>query len=301
MKTVHLLYCPLLGLGLYGGHRGNRWLKNRIHIFKQFVVPSLLNQTNKNFVLWMSVRFEDRKDPIINEFFAWLSDNLPFPVVFTFSGVCFWDDKYSDEEAHNRLIASIHGALPELFDVIGQAAYVLMTIQPSDDCYWGGMVEQVQKTFAENQALQAVGYKHGYVMDYKTKEIAEWNPNTNPPFYTIRFAKEVFIDPQRHIAYAGIKSHEYLTALNLHHFDERGFLVGTHGENISTIFNHPFRGSDVPSEVMREFGLQAVAPLVIKTSLRKTLMRKLPHGWQRKLRYWLGERCFAKFYDFIRS
>ncbi len=298
--TKHLLYCPLLGLGLYGGHRGKRWLRNRIKIFKQFVVPSLLNQSNKNFILWISVRLEDRNDSMIAELKTWLVAT-PIKAVFTYSGVCFWDDKYSDEEAHNRLIGAIHGAVPGILEAVGECDYILMTIQPSDDCYWGGMVEQVQQTFEASKTLQAVGYKKGFVMDYKTKSIAEWNPTTNPPFYTIRFAREVFIDPRRHVQYAGIKSHEYLTALNLQHFDERGFLVGIHGENISTVFNHPFRGADIDPLALEMFGLAGVEPLVISTSWRKLFMRRLPHGWQRKLRYWFGERFAAKLYDFLRS
>ena len=100
-KITHFLYCPFTGLGLYGGHRGNRWLRNRIKIFKQFVVPSLLAQTNQNFVIWISWRFEDRGDPLVRELYEWLSLRFMMPdmksrVVFTYAGVCFWDDKYSD-------------------------------------------------------------------------------------------------------------------------------------------------------------------------------------------------------------
>lgn len=301
MKTAHLLYCPMTGLGLYGGHRGRRWLKNRIKIFKQFVWPSLLAQSNQDFVLWMSARHEDRQDPVMNEFFGWLATNAPFKTVFSFSGVCFWDDKYPDEEAHNRVIGALHGAVPEILNVIGDADYILMTIQPSDDCYYRDMVAQVQNTFAQDNALQAVTYRKGYVADYKTLKVAEWNPKTNPPFYTIRFAREVFIDPRKHLEYAGIKSHEYVEAMNLHRFEERGFLVGTHGENISTIFNHPFRGADVPKEILLDFGLANVEPLKMPFSFRKWFMRQLPYGWRRKIRYYLGERFAAKIYDFLRS
>lgn len=299
MKTAHLLYCPMTGLGLYGGHRGKRWLKNRIHIFKQFVWPSLMNQSNINFYMWFSARFEDRHDPIMQEFENWLRsrDNR---IIFTYSGCCFWDDKYTDEVAHERLINAIHGAVPDVLNVIGDVDYVLMTIQPSDDCYWGGMVEQVQQTFDADPSLQAVTYRKGFVCDYKTLEVREWNPTTNPPFYTIRFARDVFVDPRKHLEYAGIKSHEYVKEYNIKNFEERGFLVGTHGENISTVFNHPFTGQKL-DDVLPMFGLRDVKPLTIATSWRRAFMRRLPHGWQRKLRYWLGERFAAKIYDFLRS
>ena len=103
-KITHFLYVPFSGLGLYGGYRGKRWLQNRIQVFKQFVVPSLLAQTSKNFSLWISWRHEDRYNPLVRELKEWLVLHLNyFPVIFTYSGVCFWDDKYPDDIARTRL------------------------------------------------------------------------------------------------------------------------------------------------------------------------------------------------------
>jgi len=306
-KIEHLMYMPMTGLGLYGGHRGNRWLKNRIKIFKQFVLPSLKAQTSKNFILWVSFRYEDKGDPIIKEFRKFFDTVTEFRTVFTYSGICFWDDKYEDKIAHERLVLALHGAMGELLNTMKDPDEILMSIQPSDDCYNSNMVEEVQKFFSENEDVQAVGYKKGYVMDYLSKNLAEWNPVTNPPFYTIRFPKEIFVDPFSHMKYTGpYKSHEYVgDNLKMMPLEGRGFLVGTHGENISTIFKHPFTGQHFEGEtkeaILDNFGLEDVPQLEIRTSLRKIIMRKLPHGWQRKLRYWLGQRFYARFYDFIRN
>ena len=76
MNTKHLIYCPFTGLGLYNGFRGNRWLKNRIKIFKQYVVPSLLNQSNQNFILWVSWRPEERNNIIISTLFKYLNSTF---------------------------------------------------------------------------------------------------------------------------------------------------------------------------------------------------------------------------------
>lgn len=303
-QITHFLYTPFTGLGLYNGHRGSRWLRNRIKIFKQFVVPSLLAQSSQEFKLWVSWRYEDKGDAQVLELERYLREKFGSErVIFTFNGVCFWDDKYSDEEAHTRLVDAVHGSLQTLINAVGECDSVLMTIQPSDDCYFKDSVKEIQQSFREDAGLQALGYRKGYVTDYTTLKIAEWNPKTIPPFFTIKFPRAIFIDPLKHIKFTGpYKSHEYI-ANNLvwGETDKRGFLVGTHGENISTVFNHPFRGADVNNGVLQEFGLSDVAPLKIKTSLRKILMRKLPAGWQRKLRYWLGERFYAKFYKFIRN
>lgn len=283
--------------------RGRRWLRNRIKIFKQFVFPSLLAQTSKNFILWVSVRSEDQHDRDMTDFRAWLVAKSPFKVVFTYSGVCFWDDKYTDAVAYDRLVSSVHGAMGELHNVMGEAETILMTIQPSDDCYHSQAVEDIQTTFQANPALQAFGYNRGYVMDYVNLRLAEWNPTTTPPFYTIKFPREIFIDPFKHVRYAGYKSHEYVKdRLKTLYVPRRAFIVGTHGENISTIFNHPFKGQEIHDPLLLwDFGLRDVEALKLKVSFRKKLMRKLPHGWQRKLRYWLGERFYARVYNWIRG
>lgn len=305
-KVTHFLYMPMTGLGLYGGHRGKRWLRNRIKIFKHFVLPSLLAQTNQNFILWVSFRYEDRNDYLVKEFQSFL-ELQPFRTVFTFAGVCFWDDKYPDKIAHERLLNAIHGSMGDLLNVMGEAEEILMTIQPSDDCYHKDMVKDVQSYFASDTKTHVFGYTQGYVMDYLSGRLCEWNPKTTPPFYTIRFTRKVFTDPNEHARYIGpYKSHEYVKDfLPSIYLSFRGFIVGTHGENISTIFNHPFAGSEFSNDtrkaILSGFGLSEIKPICLKTGFRRKIMRLLPYGWQRKLRYWLGERFYARFYDFIRA
>ena len=146
-KITHFLYVPFTGLGLYDGYRGHRWLRNRIKIFEHFVLPSLLAQTSKNFTLWISWRHQERTNSLVKGFKEFLDTFTEFKTVFTYSGVCFWDDKYPDDIARSRLAEAVHGSLADLFEPIGVVDYVLMTIQPSDDCYHKGMVEQTQAAF----------------------------------------------------------------------------------------------------------------------------------------------------------
>jgi len=301
-KVIHFLYVPWTGLGMYGGFRGNRWLRNRIKVFKQFVIPSLLAQTSKNFVLWCSWRFEERNNPHVKELMKYLDQIPEFKTVHTFAGVCFWDDKYPDAEARSRLLSSLHNSLVDLLEITAGYDEVLMTIQPSDDCYRKDMVAGVQ-SLLQNPQLDAVGFTKGYMANYRTLEIHEYNPTTNPPFFTIKFPRDIFIDPLKHAEYTGpYKSHEYVgDKLRYGKIEERGFLVGTHGENISTVFNHPFKGAWVTSDTWEQFGLNLVDPLKINISIRKWLLRKLPHRVQRKLRYWFGEKIYNRFYNWIRS
>ncbi len=300
-KVTHFLYTPFTGLGLYNGHRGTRWLRNRIKIFKQFVVPSLLAQTDKDFVLWISWRQEDRGCKDINALETYLL-SLNIRTVFTYNGVCFYDDKYPEDIARDRLAHALHGSMgPLINEMSGET--VLMTIQPSDDCYHSLMVEETKAFFALHPDQDVFGYKKGYVMDYTTGRIAEWNPSTTPPFYTIKFEKKIFIEPNKHATFTGpYPSHEYVKDyMKATYIDTRGFTVGTHGENISTVFDHPFTGAEVARETLSRFGIANVPLLKLHMSIRKTLMRKLPHGWQRKLRYWFGERFYSKIYAWLRN
>lgn len=302
MKTKFLVCVPFTGLGLYGGFRGNRWLRNRIKVFKQFVVPALQAQTDQEFVLWVAWRAEEKTNRYVMDLHEYLFKAFGIDrVVFTFTGIPFWDDKHTDEVARERLFQTLKGASPELMPYISDCDEVHWLLQPSDDCYHSKTVQSVKAAF-QNPEMQAVGYKRGYLMNYNTLEVKEYNPKTNPPFFAIKFPRNTFIDPGRHMSYTGpYKSHEYIgDKLKIGHFEDRGFIVGSHGENISTHFNNPY-GGDVTVVPLHDFGLEGVRPVILPVSVRKWLMRRLPYGWQRKLRYWFGELLYSRIYNWLRN
>ncbi len=316
MRSKMIVYTPFTGLGLYGGFRGNRWLKNRIQIFKQFVIPSLLNQTDRDFVHWISWRPEERSNRYVKELGVYLGTIPNYRFVFTFDGIAFWDDKFEDDVARERLFNSLYKSLPNLLDHVPDCDEVYWLLQPSDDCYHTLTVESVKKAFME-QGIQAVCYQNGYLCNYNTLELLEYNPKTSPPFHAIKFPRATFFDPGKHLTYISLKedageykkgtpcpSHEYLPkCLNTGYFQGRGFLVGTHGENISTHFNHPYGGAKItePDQILDKFGILNSEPLKLKISVRKWVMRRLPYRAQRKLRYIFGEKLYSRFYEFIRS
>lgn len=299
---THLIYVPFTGLGLYRGFRGNRWLRNRITVFKRFVVPSLLVQTTQDFTLWVSWRREERTNAQVIELKNYLDEQFPGRVFFTFEGLCFWDDKYEDAIAYDRLLSALQRSMPDLVNRTAGASEVLMTIQPSDDCYHKDAFQYIQTVFKEKQGIQAVGFTRGFIANLQTFDIAEYNPQTLPPFFTIRFPREIFIDPFRHAEYTGpYKSHEYVgDKLRFFELLWRGFLVGTHGENTSTVFNHPYRGEPVSKLVLNSFGIIG-EPLKLELSLRKAILRRLPQPIQRKIRFMFGEKIWSKIYDYLRN
>lgn len=315
-KPTLLLYTPFTGLGLYGGFRGNRWLRNRIKVFKQFVLPSLINQTDRDFVHWVQWRPEERDNRYVQELDRYMSAIPNYRHVFTYGGLCFWDDKFDDLKAREKLTVALKNTLPDLLDWTPDSEFVYTLLVPSDDLYDQFTVESVKKAFEEDPKREAVGFTKGYIINYTTKEVLEYNPKTNPPFFAIKFPRQVFFDPGKHLLHISLKqdvaqykkgtpypSHEYLPmCLKTDSFDGRGFMVGTHGENISTHFNHPYGGGRITDPaIYRAFGIDNSEPLAIKFSVRKRLLRMLPHSWQRKLRYLVGEQVVHRIYEFLRN
>ena len=314
---ITLAWTPFTGLGMYNGFRGNAWLKRRIKIYKQFVVSSLLNQTDQDFVVWVAWRPEERNNPLVLGLEAWLNTNTPFKIVFTYGGLCFWDDKYPDAVARERLSTALHKTLPQLLDVVGENEEVCVLLVPSDDLYASKTIEASKKFLSENKDFEAIGFKQGYICNYQTKEVLEYNPKTNPPFFAVRFPRNVFFDPGKHLAYISTKSdegkykagtpypsHEWIpNAFKMAFFEHRGFMVGTHGENVSTHFNNPYGGERIENrlEVLKEFGILNVTPLELPKSLRKALLQRLPYKYQRKLRFILGERFLNRIYNYLRN
>lgn len=310
-KVKHLMYVPFTGLGLFNGFRGQRFLRNRITVFKEYVIPSLQAQTSKNFTLWISWRREEKTNPIVKELMEYMEGIKEFKTIHTFAGVCFYDDKYPVDEARNRLVTSLHASMPVLLDEIGEVDSVLMTVQPSDDCYNREMVHQIQEMFKHYPDFQAIGYSKGFICNVNTKEISEYNPKTNPPFYTIKFPRDTFTDPLKHLAYTALKegvegykkdtplpSHEWIgQCLNYGQVHERGFLVNCHGENISTYYDHPYKGEVVDTEYLGNFGVLNSPKLHFKLGWKRWILKHLPHPIRRKVRYWFTE----KIYNWLRT
>ena len=307
MQVKHFLLVPFTGLGLHNGYRGDAWLKNRIEIFKRFTLQSILNQTDKDFVVWVCWRREENSNPIVAEFIKYL---MQFDVYFfhTFHGIPFWDDKYDDETASKRLMDTLRGSLFELYPIVGDER-VLLTIYPSDDMYISTAMAQVKEALKGDKTNRSAGWKHGYIMNYATKEIAEYSTHgwktdhistyhtdTIPPFFTILFSKDEFLDPEKHYRHIGpYKSHEFIADFTEYtELEGKGFVVGCHGENISTTYNHRYKGRTLTKEetdsILVDTGTWHSEKIMLRLSPRmriRQLINKVPFSNLLKKMYYL--------------
>ena len=240
---------PFSGLGLHGGYRGDEWFKYRINIFHNYTLKALLNQKDKNFIIWCQFRPEEETNPLTQTI------KKPHPPIFTYNGINFWDDKYPQDKLWERL----RDMLPKLKEIVGDKDVKLM-INGSDDMYGEDAVEGIN-----NEPLEegiALTHRNGYVYNSDKGRLAEWHPVTNPPFYCLMFKNETFLNTDKHYDYVKtIKSHEYvISEMKEKRMPDGRFCVTTHSNNISTFFDHPFMANEVYYEdiknlTLKKFGL----------------------------------------------
>lgn len=307
-KYCHFYMVPFTGLGAFNGYRGDHVLRNRIEVFNQYTLKSLIRDSKK-FYSWFCWRKEEKTNKIVIDFIKSLASVRGIYPIHTFGGIPFWDDKYPEEQASKRLMRTLEVSLPVLSEYVGDADYVLSTIQPNDDMYFMDSEDRIMEKAVKTEPVSAIGWKKGLIMNYNTKEIAEYTTNewttdetstyhtdTTPPFFTIKLPREVFLDPKKHYEAIGpYKSHEYIgDVMPYHVLEGRGFVVGTHGENISTTYNHRYRGRVLTEEesegIMVKTGTLFSEKLHFKPSLRlrmRQIVNRIPFNKTLKNIYYL--------------
>lgn len=272
VRKSSIMCIPFTGLGLYGGYRGDKWLKNRLQVFKSFVLPSLTMQTDQDFLVWFQWRPQEKNNKIVRDFVHFIEKVRGLSCIHTFHGITIWDDKLSESDASSKLRTSLRESLPEIAPHVAESDWVYLTCQPSDDMYRLDAVELIRSV--EPKVGIAMGWKKGFILNCASKEVAEYNPETTPPFATIVFEKETFINPEKHYRYIGpYKSHEEVSSLfDYTDLGGRGFMVGTHGENISTVWQHPYKGAEILGDdrnsVWIDFGIYHSDPVVVYRGVR---------------------------------
>lgn len=255
MTKTHIIYIPFTGVGT-NKILTDEWLKDRIEIFKNYTLKSLLNQTNPEFMVWLSFRQEEKDSQLVADLEVYLTQQR-VRYICTFNGLIYFDDK--NVEANKSLKYRLSLSLAELPQYESEKIY--LTRIDSDDMFHKEVVQLIQHF----KPAKALTLSLGLVYNKDTNEVAEWNPLTNPPFYTIIFPREVFFNAQKHIDwYEGFKSHEDIARLPhkvLWRGDNRTdrlYMVFTHNPkmHISTSWDHPFKGKSLSNQVLEDFGIK---------------------------------------------
>ena len=240
-QPAHIIYTPFTGVGLHGGFRGEQWLEHRIKIFKNYTLKSLMNQSNQDFLHWISFRPEEKNNEQIRQLASYLT-NCNYPYIFTFDGLMYWDDKFTDY----RLKTQLRNCLMMLWDCwhYKDIRCSSKELQFKIKQIWKYTWENKNKTLLDRtkrslnhidsiighgfdwiyltridsddmfhketvnliqsekpQYNKALVFDKGYIYNIQTGQLGEWHPPTNPPFHTIIFPGSTFFNPQSYLEY----------------------------------------------------------------------------------------------------
>ena len=296
-KSLHLIYIPFTDVGIGTQFRNDEWLAYRIKIFKDYTLKSLVNQTNKDFILWLSFTEKENGNPLLIELSKTLNDKKIKHIfnIFTFDGLMYHDDKFGgnifekaknflrimrrcnrnkrwnefvplvkewrkNEKKNETLKDRLNLSLNILYTSgIERTDWVYLTRLDSDDMLNRDFVKIIHTVIPK---IGAVCLKNGYCYNKDTDELAHWQPATNPPFHTIMFPADIFFNAERHLNYYGnFKSHEDIPRIFPPVYLKDGLycvLVHSRENQISTIWNHKFRGGIIEEnkkEILNGFGL----------------------------------------------
>lgn len=293
MRVAHLILIPMTSVGIGRAARVPGWLDARIDIFKKYTLASLLNQTDRDFILWLALRPQDIYDHRFVELACHL-DSVGMRHVYTFDWLPYWDDKFSRgilqraancarivrdafrsrnwsglvgdclrllENRNGTLNARLEKMLQTLRERLPGSDWVYLTRIDSDDVFHREEIASIKEAGPFEGAYV---HRKGWAYNAGTGELALWNPDTNPPFHTICFRSVVFWNPFRHVSYYnGFKSHEDVDRV----FETRKLADGRYcvvlhnpRHHISSVWNHPFRGQVVGGaerdRILTEFGIK---------------------------------------------
>ena len=279
---------PMTGVGIHGC-RSDDWLAYRLEIFKKYTLESLRKQTNRNFLLLLTFRPEEEGNPLVYKLGDYMNE-IQMPTMISFNGLMYHDDKFSwrprslvmnigrivrqawrEKDLRQlllipRVFKRMNSSLPQRlettlyelsrFPQFLDANYIYFTRIDSDDMFHKETVAEIQKVPPFEGAITVTD---GYVYNQKTGELADWRPKTNPPFQTLVFLASKFFNPVEHVrAYKDFKSHEDIPKVfKCHDLGKGKYCVLVHGQQISTIFDHPFRGEIIEDlSILKNFGIE---------------------------------------------
>jgi len=234
---IHIFQVPFTGKTPRSDNQTQEWYDHRTDIFIQYTLESLKAQTNKNFVVWLTFRPQDIDNINTKKIETALKESgLRF--LMTFNGTMFTEDRAT---WHNvDLVERLDKTLPALKEFIGDTDYIYETNLDSDDTVHETFSEIVcGKSFKNKGSLYMT---NGYAFDPNGK-LADWNNPTSNQNYTIMFPADIYFDSDARLNYLmGFKTHEEAPTL----FDSEKLPDGLyctliHGQNISTLWDHPFR------------------------------------------------------------
>ena len=241
LNVKHVFQIPFTGKTPKGDSMTQEWFDKRASIFEKYTLPSLKKQ-GTGFYVWVTFRPEDATNPTTEKVLGLLKG---MKVIATFNGTMFTEDRavWHNTDLGERLEKSLPSV--ELF--LGRTDFIYETNLDSDDTIHKDFSKYI---LSEPPRFKGAFFcKNGYA--YNTSDrLAEWNNPVSNQNYTIMFPALIYFDAEARLKYLdGFKSHEEIPEkFDAQEMPDNSYCTVIHGDNISTIWTHPFRGQEIYSE-----------------------------------------------------
>ncbi len=237
-KIIHLI-----DTGFNRGiNQSLEWWQYRLKIFEYFTLTSLENQTNKDFYILMELQ---KNYPLKEELETIIKKH-------NMKSLVFMNDNFQN---HIDLLKNI----PEYTS----ADYVYTTRIDTDDLFHKTVIDEVQSH--DFKWRKALVYQKGYCYDCKNKKLQHY-VMPSPPFSTLMFPKDIFIDQKKRTEYVGeLYGHdEVFRKFDSVVLSENKYVVLIHQDNLSSIYIENLTKLDrfeIPQKehdsILSEFGINS--------------------------------------------
>ncbi len=186
------------------------WWKYRLSLYEHYTLSSIVNQTNQNFYLLMTV---DNRFPLKDELEEILKrSDLKYILV-------------------NR---SIENDLENKIKTFPDFKYVFSTRIDSDDLFRKDVVEEIQKY--EYSWRRALVFQKGYCYNCIDKKLQHYQV-MSPPNSTIMYPKDIFLNEDKRREYLDIHGHDQVfSKLNSIILSENKYMILIHKSNRRSVF-----------------------------------------------------------------
>jgi hypothetical protein len=233
---------PVTGKTQHGdGFKGQDWFDFRAGVFEQYTAKNLHKQTDKDFLVWLQFRPQEKDNPTTKRFEKALKG---LNYIITYNSPIMMEDKatWHNDNLIERSVSSLGALQGHIND-----DWVVEVGLDSDDMVRDDFVSYLKTREMKNNG--AFYMQKGWVYSLSDR-LAEWNNPRSMSIYAITYPRDIFLDAKKHFEYQkGFNSHEQIPEkFDAELLPDGMYCATTHGKNISTEWNHRFRGKEIYNE-----------------------------------------------------
>lgn len=203
-----------------------QWLKDRFNFFMEYTYPSLMNQTNPNFMLWFAC------GPGLEGLVKQSPLKRCLKAAFTYG------DQHFPTVLNELGLKRLNGA-----------QHVYVTRLDSDDLYAPDALQLVASYPLKSNAAQALIFQQGYLHDIHSGRWGIYRKHSSP-FHTLIFPTESFTNVDKYKTLFGTGDHSQVAEKWMWFpLPENKLCVLIHGKNIGSTFENLMKSEFTPAEI----------------------------------------------------